>query len=330
MKNVPKKYFKRPAITEIKKDRTEVIVGERFVENIEALTGDQYALIQARILPGEARNFMHHGRLIDLDSVVESDEALGKFGIVFQRAFDRIGSKPTLGYCNKMTFGGKQRVIPFVNCLEGARIALGYSHQNIFGLRPIEVSEYDGILREGEEIEPERINVTTEGAECVISIPSRRQRVSRYAIKMHHVPVRDNEHKFDIAWSTHGELASPDQVHDIRFEGEYAPRPSNRHLVSGIEAAAMIGVAEYYWTQNKNSIPTQLCPIFLPSKDLVEFYLRLIRQCLIKHPDEDRTRQLNMPERSKLIGTYIWVNGVDKALWDYRRDGKIKDYDWKI
>lgn len=39
MKNVQKKYFKIPTITEIKKDRTKVIVGERFVENIEALTG---------------------------------------------------------------------------------------------------------------------------------------------------------------------------------------------------------------------------------------------------------------------------------------------------
>lgn len=327
MTNRPQKsFFKTPKVSEIKKGRTEREITGRFVEQIESLPIDQYGLIGIKIISSTARHFMHHGRLIDLDSIVEKDEILRTFEEVFARAFHSLGSRQTYGYRNKVTFGGKPRIFPWVNCLEGAKI-FAYTHSKIFGLLPMEVKTFDGTFRDEEIIEHERINVSTEGGTCIVKVPSRRKGVGRYSITIYHVPIKDNQHKFEVAMSTYGSVASSDQIHDLRFEGEYAPRPSERHLVSGLEAAAMFAIAEGYLNKG-NPIPAQLCPVLIPSERLVNFYNILIRQCLIKIPEEKKTRRLTKTEMSRLIGTFIWINGYKEAMWN-KKNKKLRDYDWK-
>jgi len=80
--------------------------------------------------------------------------------------------------------------------------------------------------------------------------------------------------------------------------------------------------------------PMEMNPFALISKFEKEFAMKLDNNIIIFDPSlrsREKTRHLHLAEKCILLARSIGVFGHDSTMyWDPVRDGRLKDYDWRI
>jgi len=302
-------------------------VSANLVANILEL-GEQEALIielekgvglvpQANYF-GNSRKFQKHGPEVRLRRFGSAQEAIkaGRTPVQLrEEALDSIRNKngAYCAYSFKPVSGldFRTRKVSLVDCLEGAQI-YAYAHQQHV---PIDVKAYDGAAR-----------VAREGAEIVVSVPSREEKGDRYTFKFSSVPVSDNSEKFAVANSISTDHACGDKRFNIRYKNFQDKANSRVFNFCAHEIAGYMEIMDHYIREGKNIVPLQMNPFALPTQETVDFYKKLANNCLIKTGDDPRPRKLNDAEREILLWGLVSKLGHDRTFYATE---KLRDYDWK-
>lgn len=215
----------------------------------------------------------------------------------------------------------RKRVVPFVFSPEAVRI-LGYA-ENLAG---------------GIALEPyvDSRRVKREGGVVVCSVPSRTRKHPRYKVKLVHVPVEGVTERRAIVWGLRADYdngESPEHKnYNIRYTWETSREASDVFTFYPHEIAAYIKFAGESW-KGHNLVPMEMNPFGLPSRKEAEFYKKLCNNVIVFDPTlgGKKLRKLHLDEKCILLGRSVKVLGHDKSFyWDPPRDGKLKDYDWRV
>ncbi|MFA6022685.1 MAG: hypothetical protein WC781_01205 [Candidatus Pacearchaeota archaeon] len=224
-----------------------------------------------------------------------------------------------------------KRVVPFVWCPEAVRL-WGYGENMTNGIN-VNVKYTDSK------------KVKYEGGEVLCDVPSRTRKESRYKFKLLHVPIDGSTERSAIVWGLQpalvvdeesGEIKSKRIPHDfyrIKYTKENDREGSQNIVFYPHDIAAYIGIIKQLYSRH-NLTPLEMNPFMLVSKKGADFYKRICNNVLIFDPtleSKDKLRKLHIDEKSILFARAIGVLGHDEiAYWDAERDGKLKDYNWRI
>jgi len=339
-----KSFFNERTSAEIlKMDLKRVDRARGLVDKILALNPAGEALqLMAQITPGRfyaggldsreaSRKCFKHGELIALSQPYSEYEALASKEIplaVRMRDFAKLqGMREEeinfVGYSWRPVVGEKRkRIVPFVFLLQAEQL-FAYSE----GVGGIEVKSYDDARR-----------VTKEGATVVCKVPSRTEKHGRYLVTLQHVPVDNGTGKRAAVWGLKHKFDSGEEpghttYSDIRYSWESAREGSDVVRFNPHSIAAYIAVIKHYNTQH-NLTPLEMNPFALPSKLGADFYKRMTNNVVIFDPTltgKQKFRKLHLDEKSILFGRLIGNVGPQESVyWDPARDGRLKDYDWKV
>lgn len=340
-----KSFFAERSVAEIKELKPKWVNNAKgLVRKIDGLDSSKEAMIIAiRLLPGEfyqftdswaeaSRKAYKHGDYVALGQPQTQEEALRTRESPLQiRARDldvlrgiREEEIQTFGYSFRPVQGRdrRKRLVPFAWIMEGTKLF-----------------SYAANLAEGIKVEPyaDSGRVAREGAEIVVTIPSRTKKKSRYKVKLSHVPVVDRPEKNAVVWSlrsTYDEGRAPlHSLYNVRFTFEREPEASDVLHLYPQDVAAYLAVARQCFEENKNFVPWNMNPFAKPSQRAASFYGRLGNNVLVYDPSiktKDHLRKLHVAERSLLIAREIGVFGHDQTMfWNPEVDPKLKDYSWK-
>lgn len=340
-----KSFFKERTAREIRElEPRQVFSPRKLTERILGL-GDSEALeLRFEIIPGEfkintethneaSRKCYKHGELIALSQPKTQREAYESRRIPLEiRAedFSKLTSKREeeisyIGYSFYPVQGNdrRKRIIPFVWCLEGARL-FAYSESLQSPMQKgIEVATYDNAEK-----------VALEGAKIICRVPSRTKKSPRYEIRMENVPVINSEERKAIAWGLKSSSGRdpPNKFYNMRYTWAEDREGSDVFAFYPQDIAAYIAIIKHYKKEH-NLVPIEMSQFALPSKQEAEFYKRLCNNIVIFDPtlhSKNRLRKLHVAEKSILIARSISVLGHDNSMyWEPERDGKLKDYDWQ-
>lgn len=321
-----KAFFQERKTGEIRGFSDVKQVSAHLIANIQELGENQALIIEAEngLVPqkryhGNSRTFMKHGPEVIIkrfDSAEEARKYKQKPVQLRKSAFDALRGT-TNAYCaysfkpvSGLDF--RTRKVSLVDCLEGAQI-YAYSHQQPV---PIEVKAYDGARR-----------VAVEGANVVVSVPSREDKGDRYKLKFSSVPVCDNSNKFVIANSILTDHACGDKRFDIRYKNFYDKESSRVFRFCAHEIAGYLATMDHYVKTGKNFVPLEMNPFALPTQETVDFYKKLANNVLIKTGSDSTPRKLNDVEREILLWGLVSRLGHDKTFYATK---KMRDYNWKV
>ncbi|RMD66551.1 hypothetical protein D6817_03920 [Candidatus Pacearchaeota archaeon] len=322
------------------------------VELIDSLSSGAGLVIRAQIIPGKffrnsntsakaSRKCYKHGDYIPLAHPRTLSKCSESPLIPLQlraHAFNSEAFRRTreeeinfVGYSMRPGWSDRtRRVFPFVWMLEGARL-FAYAENNAGG---IGVEPYADARR-----------VAREGASVVVEVPSRRRKQERYKFRLEHVPVVRSRYNLAsvltlkpqiIYDETSGAIEKGRTEHDIyniRYTYEDESEASRQITFYPHDVAAYLGIIKHYLSEH-NLTPMEMNPFALPSRHAAEFYKKLCNNVLIFDPSlrsKDQLRKLHIAEKSILLGRAIALFGHDDfAYWDPTRDGRLRDYDWRI
>ncbi len=183
--------------------------------------------------------------------------------------------------------------------------------------------------------------VARQGARIPVKVASRTQGKKRYPVVLYHVPLIDNPEKRVIAWNIRCQYGNPETE---REEGEEPGQESWAKVKYTSDtftampqfAAANFSVISHYVGQG-NFIPLEQCQFALPSKFAVEqIWKKLGNNLLVYDPTLqriDRLRKPHLAEKSIILArTMARGNFAPEEIfwWEPNRDGRIRDYTWKL
>ena len=347
-----KSFFEERTIAEIKGMKINKAYNQRnLVRTIDSLDPVEEVLeIRVQIVPGKfyinaensaqaSRKCFKHGNLI-VSSHPKTKDACSRcpeiplairardFSILKEMKEEEINF---VGYSIQPNWADRiKRIFPFVFMPEGMRI-FSYAETQTKGIK-IEV--YKDAKR-----------VASEGTEAVVEVPSRTGKQGRYKFRIVHVPiVRSPENLSTILTLRSavlqdegtGELVKGRTAHEqynIRYKWKTDREGSNVITFYPHDLAAYIKIAGEELRQH-NLTTMEFNPFALTSQHGADFYLKLENNVLIYDPsikNKDKLRKLHLAEKSILWARAIGIFGHDDiAYWDPSRDGKLKNYDWKI
>jgi hypothetical protein len=191
-----------------------------------------------------------------------------------------------------------RRTVFFSDLMEGALL---YLYSNMFS--PIEVVDnFSG--RGGEE---------NRGAEIVVSVPSRERKKDRYRFKLQHVPFhqRSNNLGVSLLFKTNaareeGFTRPGNDNWRFRYKAGNPLENPERIVFLPQDVAAYIALAKKQ-CDDGNCLPMKFSPFLIPSREMLEFYLRLRDNCLIldAHSRRKEYRHLHQQEKSRLVSILI-------------------------
>jgi hypothetical protein len=318
-KTIRKSYFQEPTAGEIKQYSRIRDISRHFVGEIEDLCEDEALILHANLIPKSFRNgrhFLKHGPEVMLPRRKTLEEAIRYRKTPVQlreMAFDGIRTPFHPGY-SIMPFVGKdqrKRRFSLVEELEGAKI-FAYSHQN--PATGIEVKPYD-----------DSAAVETQGAEIIVSVPSRTQKQPRHKFKFSSVPIVDSKEKWGIAHNIATDHTCDRKRFDIRYRYKDDKESSRVFNFCAHEAAAYLAIIDHYWLNEKNIRPLEMSQFAIPTQDTVDFYRKLSENCLIQGKDETKPRKLTKAEKEILLWGLVQNKGHDATFFATE---KVRDYDW--
>ncbi|MFH1630727.1 MAG: hypothetical protein ABIA21_00690 [Candidatus Aenigmatarchaeota archaeon] len=294
--------------------------------------------IRTLIVPGQfyrsnasgamaSRKCYKHGDLIQLSQPRNQADALKSREIpvnIRERDFNKLRRMKEediyiVGYSFRPVQGRdrRKRVVPFVWVTEAIRL-----------------SNYAETMTTGMEVKPyaDAVKVDSEGAEVVVSVPSRTKKKSRYDIKLSHVPVIPVDNRKAIVWSLNStfETMPKHELYNIRYQYERDKQESDKVIFYPHDIAAYLATVKHFLRHCKNMTPMEMNPFPLISKKMAKIDDRLRNNMIIFDPSlksKQKTRKLHIAERSILIARSIGVLGHDETMyWDLERDGKFVDY----
>ena len=323
------------------------------VEKIDGLADDEALEVRTQIIPGKfyrgnlsgweaGRKCYKHGNLVMLSNPKTRHEALANNDIPLAIRARDLGKLEGMRE-EEINFVGygwypvqgrdrRKRKVPFVWLPEGQRI-FAYAENMAGGI---------DVMPSGSTIEDEEKHanrIVKEGETIVCRVPSRRQKESRYDLKLNHVPVEGVTERRAVVWSLNSEYEqgrAPEHslLGNIRYTFEYDREGSNIFTFYPPDVAAYIATIKHF-NEKHNLTPAEMSPLALMSKRGADFYKKLCNNTLVFDPTftgrKDHLRKLYLVEKSILLARATGVLGHDEIMfWDPSRDGKLKDYDWRI
>ncbi|MBI2629972.1 hypothetical protein HYW76_02630 [Candidatus Pacearchaeota archaeon] len=359
-----KSFFKRRTSGQIRKLKAVLAYnGRNLLKKIEDSDScNDYVELRFQLIPGKffinsgtseeaARKSLKYGELIRLSHPESRQGCYDSSEIPLamrERDFSKLkGMKEeeirVVGYSFQPRWGGDnlKRVVPFVFCPEGVRL-FAYS----------ETMKIPGTDRRGIEIVVENYDdaerVRREGASVVCEVPSRTRKKPRYKLKLLHVPTTrgkenlasvltlKNSAVIDDQGEPVGNSQTPHAVYNIRYTWDSENERSEVITFYPQDIASYIKIAGECWKEH-NLTPMEMNPFALFSQRGVDIYKKLENNVLIFDPTissksgRGGLRRLRLCEVSMLLARAIGVFGHNEiAYWDPVRDGKLKDYDWKV
>lgn len=347
-----KSFFRERTAGEIQSLKNKKVYRARgLIEIIDRLDLTEEGLILSfQIIPGRfyrntktdaeaSRKCYKHGDLIILSQPQNLGEALSSSETplsIRARDFSKLSEIREeeinyVGYSHRPVFGRDKtkRVFPFVWMPEGARL-WGYAENMTQGVKV--------------EMYKDAKKVKNEGASVAVEVPSRTRKKPRYKFKLLHVPVvRGRENlatvlslKPDLIQTEEGEIERNRVMHDIyniKYAWERQREGSSAITFYPHDIAGYLGIIKQE-LQEHNMTPMEMNPFALPSRHQAEFYKKLCNNILIFDfglRNREKLRKLHLAEKSILIARAIGKFGHDDfSYWNVPRDGKLKDYNWKI
>tara|TARA_Y100000310_G_scaffold50626_1_gene46614 strand:+ start:203 stop:1261 length:1059 start_codon:yes stop_codon:yes gene_type:complete len=350
---VKKSFFKDRTKKQIKELHVSRAFSQKsLVRKIDSLDPKEDALeVRTNIVPGKfyrntktgaeaSRKCLKHGDSIILSQPQTQAEAYTSSDIplaIRARDFSELESIPEedinyVGYSFRPVQGRDRtkRVVPFVWIPEGIKL---FSYAENLTQKGIEiVKAYSDAER-----------VRKEGADVVVTVPSRTKGQGRYEFRLTHVPiVRGNENlasvlslKPAILQDELGEPKKGRPSHDtfhIRYTWASGREESDVITFYPQDVAAYTGIIKDE-SKKHNLTPLEMNPFALPSRHQAEFYTKLNNNVLIFDPtlsSKDKLRKPHLAEKSILLARAIGQFGHDDfSYWEPGRDGKLKDYNWR-
>jgi len=316
-----KTFFKEATKAQIaRKSRVEV----DSLADIVNLGAGEYIVVDAFTPKGyeTPRKFMKHGQEVYVKRFRSAGEAVryGKTPVQLrEEAFGAVSETEYCGY-SFMPFARdrRKRKVSLTACVEGARL-FAYSHQ-VRGAG-IRVKAYADARR-----------VKVEGAEVVVSVPSRTDGHDKYEFKFMAVPMVDVPEKYAVAFNLGSDHVCGAKRFNIRYRYLDDKESSGVINFCSHEIAAYLELVQREWDQNKNLVPLQMSQIAIPSQRTVDFYLRLENNVLVRDKDrkgKEVLRKLNMAEIEVALWSFVKKYGHDNTFFcKTGRDGNLRDYKW--
>jgi hypothetical protein len=343
-----KSFFRERTVPQIRALHTSQASRQRaLVKRIDSLDPVEEALIvRTQLIPGRfyrgvetgaeaSRKCLKHGDKIVLAHPATKDECYHSPLIPLQiraRDFAKLEEMREedinfVGYSVRPGWGDRtRRVTPFVFLPEGLRL-FAYSENMAAG---IEVKSY-----------PDAKRVAREGADVVVSVPSRTKKQPRYQYRLVHVPMVRSPHNLATVLTLRpavlqkgGEPARGRTAHEdflARYTYESDPESSAEIVTYPHDVAAYLGIVKDE-LEKHNMTPMEMNPHALFSRRGAKFAKKLCNNVLIYDPTlrgKEKLRKLHLAEKSILLARAIGEFGHDEiAFWEPARDGRLKDYDW--
>lgn len=338
-----KSFFKQRSVAQIRDMNLKITsTHKNLVKKILNLDPTNESLeIRTRITPGKfyintessaeaSRKCYKHGKLISLSQPKTIETALECPDIplaIRKRDFNKLKNMKEkeinfIGYSWKPLSGKdkRKRVVPFIWSMEAAKL---YAY----------VENMAGGIYINFEASAKRIK--EEGAEIMCTVPSRTKKKARYNIKLENVCVDGSTERRAIAWNlkSNFEIEPEHRSWSIRYPWEQSREGKDRFVFYPHDIAAYMKVISYF-NEKHNLTPFEMSPLIIPSKKEAEFYKKLENNVIIYDPttlNKSKTRKLHLDEKCILLARSINVLGHDETMfWDPARDGRLKDYNWKI
>jgi len=323
MVRTKKKTFFREATKAEIKHKKLVKIAE--LSQLAELAIEEFTIIEPLVPRGfeSTRKFMKHGPEVKPRRYYSLDQALrdGRTPVQLrEQAFDNIVGHNFCGY-TFMPLGRdrRKRKVSLIECMEGARI-YAYSHQ-VRGAGII-VRSYD-----------ESGRVRRDGAEIVCRVPSRTEKQRKIKFKLLSVPIVDCAEKYAVSLNLGSDHSCGSKRFNIRYKYIDDKEGSGIMNLCAHEIAAYLKIIEHYWGE-KNMTPLQMCQFAIPAQKMVDFYLRLGNNVLVRDLSLRSKDKLRKPDRGdKEIALWNQVENLkhDATFYSKKsRDGDVSDYNWKI
>jgi len=316
-----KKFFEQPTAAQIKKYTLVREISEDLIDNILGLREDGAVIIRRDLVPEKfdgPKKFMKHGREVKVRRFKSLEEAANlKLTPVQLRelAFDALKPVPFSSYSFKpfIRTDKRTRKVSLVECLEGTKIYCYANHPDY--PTSIKVKPYDAARR-----------VRKDGAEIVVSVPSRTKKVSRYGFKFGSVPVTNSRDKWGLAHSVVTDHDCKSKRFNIRYRPHQGKESSRLFNWCAHEIAGYFAIVDYYWNTCKNLVPLEMNQFAIPTQEAVDFYSKLCQNCLIQTSPEETPRKLNFGEKEILLWGLVYKLKHDQTFF---ARGKVRDYQWQ-
>ncbi len=312
-----KKFFEQRTAAEIKRDKELVPVERGILKALDTLDiGSQVLVIEADLLKGSktANTKRKYGASLQLNSPSEPGPVAPELNLMnlLRRETDhaQIGDQ-LQGYTYNPHEGPSNLVrrVYFWDIFEAMRLAV-YSHAKIPGVIPIELN-----------IKEKGPSVAKYGAEAVVRVPSRREKLARYEFKVIGIPVHNNEHARTIARNFETTHNSGDNLHRDTRQADTGEDPrQHKHTVQSI--AAYFALIEHY-AQQGNSVPFDVRPFPFLSEPIVRTAQILDNHTLYR--EEGELKRTGFEVKEMLLTAQIILAG---PYAPFRTGKNIQDYNW--
>ncbi len=252
--------------------KKEIKEGERIdlgrIVDVKELSNFQYGVLQSSILIPRgyqnARKFMKHGKEVKPKRFYSLRHALeyNKTPVQLrEEAFNCIKDPYFCSY-SFMPIGKdrRKRKVSLSEGIEGARI-FANAYQTL--CEKIRIKPYDDSRR-----------VRIDGAEIIVSMPSRREGKPDLEFKLISIPVIDSNEKHKISLNFGSDHSCGLKRFNIRYKYIDDKESSGVINICAHEIAAYLKVVDYYWGEEKNIIPIQMCQFAIPTQETVDYYLK--------------------------------------------------------
>ncbi|MBT3985251.1 hypothetical protein HOD38_04680 [archaeon] len=312
-----KKFFEQRTVAEIKRDKELVPVERGILTALDSLDIESQVLVIERdmIIGSKTKDTKRkYGASLQLNSPSEPGPVAPEFNLMnlLRGETDHAQLREMLqGYTYEPHEGPSNLVrrVYFWDIFEAMRLAV-YSKMGIQWVEPIELTVKD----RGK-------SVANYGAEAVVRVPSRREKLARYEFKAIGIPVYDNEHARTIARNFATTHNSGDNLHRDTRQADTGEDPrQHKHTVQSI--AAYFALIEHYAAQG-NQIPFDVKPFPFLSEDIVRTAQLLDNHTLYR--EEGELKRVGFEVKEMILTAQIILAGPYSP---FRTGKNIQDYSW--
>lgn len=294
---------------------------------VDSMSEGHAVVVESRIMPSEyenARHFLKYGNEALVLPVHGKKPRLQIWEAIHRTA------PPFASFTLRSLVGGSYTRFLLDHCIEGMKL-YAYSVMNA----PIDVEPRFGFSRKTPH---------TGGAFYVV-VPSTEPKKISSRFQISRVPVVPNEEAWNLwtavsfgcncgqksQFTTYRRTERLACHHDIAAYFAIASHCVNTGIKVPLEMLPVLMISKKdIISQNKDSAmvrietPSWTVPFPMFSEEAARYRSKLQRNVVVK--DKGKNRPLGVTERSRLIGDYIKLAGIEKAM--YRGGKKAVEFDW--
>lgn len=315
-------FFNKPTVTEITKGKTAVEADSNLINIITSLKENQFLRITRELNFFEnPKKFMRHAPdlKIAMPSTIREQIEAKKAPVIYRLQTMKNIRDPYYACYSHVPLKTNDRItrkISLVNCVDGAQL-YAYMQNNSTSTK---ILDFDESLRVGKD-----------GAQVIVSVPSRTPKESNHKIKFISLPVIDNEDKYGIAYSlrTEGHDCMDKLVTNIAFNLPYFKKDSHFVSFCDHEIAAYLHLIDYFHNEKQNIIPLQMSLFAIPTNEIIELKKSLENKVVIEKLNEKgQLKDYPLTESEKELFYWGAVQKYGPESTFYRKnsiDGLLKD-----